>query len=695
MTPSQLAETTAHVADGTVRPAARNHFLAGIGWWCLFAVCLLIPRLALLRSPPYVEQAFALWTEAAYLVETDFDYRRLRERERTTDEGGWRAYMYNAPATGIAALLCWFSPSDAFLAYRLFTIASAATILWAVFRVLQRRTDVATATLTCLALATVPLFSVQVEMLGVDLPMVAVASLCMLAVDRGRYVQAALLTLLAFAMKNSAFLISAALCGYLALSLLLGRTRAKSTMAALRFGMCVSGLLCVLELALLFAGDNARTRMHFPRSSDLYLWRASAPDVMLTMLFAGVVTVAFYKLVVGQIRQSEPALRVWHALGRGWTLVDETYGPLWFAWILSLLSMVLVLPVFFESRYLCLPVVCLYLAMGLLCSYRAVGISGASSHFVLYRRAVVYCALSLLVCINAANQFGYFFPQLPLQMARGWGTLERSLEYRADHESNIRATRVLAGAAQRNPILVTDWFVHFVTVPQLGYVEHSLAPPDWENRFDAYDANLRAWLLDDSPAATLVHVYPQRSLTFPALCIAEPGSGDELLYDDELRPSITIFRRTWSGSSNTSQGLRERLDAITADAVQLDPAARLLALGWADLACRWLAADTGRPNDDSLRGELLNRVRASRRQVPASFEGMALARLDHRLAACERFLRDDKCPLSEFPPLSLADRGLSVELPQRVLYLPTVTGQHHNSPTQVPLTVERRPRVLS
>ncbi|MBX9789113.1 MAG: glycosyltransferase family 39 protein [Pirellulales bacterium] len=670
MTLSQVAATNSQIARRIGRVVVGKELLTGIGWWWLFAVGLLIPRLALLRSPPYVEQAFALWTEAAFLVDSNFDYQRLREQERTTDEGGWRAYMYNAPATGIALLLCWLSPSDAFLAYRLFTLASATTILWAIFRILQRRTGVATAMLTCLALATVPLFSVQVEMLGVDLPMVAVASLCLLAVERRRYVLAALLTLPAFAMKNSAFMISAALCGYLTLSLLLGRTRATSTRVALRFGVCVSALLCLLEMGLLFAGDNARTRMHFPRSSDLYLWRASAPDVMLTMLLAGVVTLVFYKLLVGQIRQSDSGIRVWHALGRAWTLVDESYGPLWFAWILSFLSMALILPVFFESRYLCLPVVCLYLAIGLLCSHRTIDMPTAGSRLDWYRRAVCYCALSVLVCVNVANQFGYFFPRLPLQMARGWGTLERSLEYRVDHESNIRATRVLDCAGQRTPVLVTDWFVHFVTVPQLGYVERSLAPADWERHFDAYDDNLRAWLLDDAPAATLVHVYPQRSLAFPALCIAEPGSDDELLYDDELRPPVTIFRRTWSGSSNTPQGLRERLDAITADAVQLDPAARLLALGWADLACRWLAAETSRSAaDDALRPELIKRLQTARQQASVVFEGAALERLGQRFAACERFLRDEKGNLSDLPPPSLAERGLSVELPQRVLYL--------------------------
>ncbi|MGD9646384.1 MAG: hypothetical protein AB7U73_11785 [Pirellulales bacterium] len=666
---SPTAIETEPQVDFAGRNRAARGIMRGVAGWCFFATCLLIPRFAWLRSPPYIEQAYCLWTEASFLAETDFDYKRLLKEERHADEGGHRAYMYSALATVIAILLRLLPPADAFLAYRLFTIGCGATVLWIVFQILRPRAGLPIALLIALAVATVPLFSVQVEMLGLDLPMVAIASICLWAVDRGRFVLAAFLTLPAFAMKNSAFLISGALCAYLMLSLSVG-ARDVARFRALRRGLLASLALCVFEVALLFAGDNARTRMHVPRSSDLYLWLASAPDVLLTTLCAAGGTLALYTVIVGRLRRTEPALRFWQVLGRAWTLIDVAYGPIWFAWILSLFSMAMILPVFFECRYLCLPVVCLYLSLGLLCGGIAAGGLTSFKLWPGHGQALCCGGLGLLICLNLANQFGLFYPRLPLQMARGWGTLERSLEYRADHEANISTTRVLAESAGQAPILVTDWFVHFVTVPQLGYVERSLAPADWKRRFDAHDNNLRAWLLDDAPVATLVHVHPQRSLAFPALCIAEPGPDDELLFDDHFRPPVTVFRRTWSGASDTPQGLRERLDAITADAVGLDPAARLLALGWADLACRWLATETGRPNDDSLRGELLARTQAARQQASAMFAGEALDRLNQRLDFCERYLRDATRPLSELPPATLEDRGLTIELPQRALYLP-------------------------
>jgi hypothetical protein len=54
---------------------------------------LAVARWDIIDSPPYYDFALGLFTEANYLVETDFDYYRLRYFEKVGNDGGPRVYM--------------------------------------------------------------------------------------------------------------------------------------------------------------------------------------------------------------------------------------------------------------------------------------------------------------------------------------------------------------------------------------------------------------------------------------------------------------------------------------------------------------------------------------------------------------------------------------------------------------------------
>ena len=63
--------------------------------------------LGILSLPPYEDQAAGLWAEATYLIETDFDYQRLRTEEPQFVDGvgGRRSYLINLQPTLVALCL--------------------------------------------------------------------------------------------------------------------------------------------------------------------------------------------------------------------------------------------------------------------------------------------------------------------------------------------------------------------------------------------------------------------------------------------------------------------------------------------------------------------------------------------------------------------------------------------------------------
>jgi hypothetical protein len=640
---------------------------------------LLIPRWPILFSPPYVEQA-GLWTEAAFLEATDFDYSRLRSAERHGDEGGPRAYMYSALASFIAVLMRYGEPPHTFLLYRLFTIACAAIILWNLMRLLAPKVGILAAALAAVALATVPLFSVQVEMLGMDLPMVMVASWSAVCVRRRCFGAVALLSLAAFAMKNSGFLLSAAATFYLLLMLFAGKDQTRDWRRIRGRGLAVNAVACAFEVFVLVAGDSARTRMHFPRASDLYFWRVSVPDVTLTIAVALAISVwGFWQLIQAQPRRRGASLAIRQALLE----VDNHDGLLLYGWIVIGLSTFLVLPVFFEARYLCLPLFFLYVVLVEILfadrSRNPIAIPLPSS----WSRAIGFVGLGGLLIFNVANRNGTLYEPIRLQSARGWGVPERSHEYRADHNSNIAAARLLERECRGHDLLVSDQFTYFLTVPQLGYVSQSLRAglPVW--RFDADDQNLRELVRRAPRELVVTYVPPQRDLAFPAYVIAPPGAGDQILYNDGLRPSNIIYRRAFPAEASASRRIELYLDLLFADAQSLDPLAKLAVLGWIDLARDYLQDELTRPvTNDELRRILSERLDFARASLARSWNRPPgdpfHERLLHTMAQRQRCFADASLSLESIPPLSFEARGLSIELPQRLLFL---SGDSSVSPT--------------
>ena len=198
-------------------------------------------------------------------------------------------------------------------------------------------------------------------------------------------------------------------------------------------------------------------------------------------------------------------------------------------------TLVVTMRILFCTRYLVIAIPFLYLLL-------------AQLFFV--RARPQWLAIGVLLPIigfNLANRSGAWYPPLdrgPMREIYGFDkNLERSLEYREFHESNVRLVRWLEEHARGELIVTMHPFAHLLGLPRLGYVRQPLG----------------GYCLSIAPDVVpgfrpVVELQPDRELdplfvrerfegglvTFPP---CEPG--DEVVEDDELSPPLRAFKKRW------------------------------------------------------------------------------------------------------------------------------------------------------
>ena len=367
---------------------------------------LLAWRRDVLRDPPFFECATGLYMEAVFLAETNFDYDRLRHREKYVAEGGPYAYMTSILPTLIAFTMRATSrPSDVFLVFHLFGIGCAALTLVCVFELLMPATGPVLAAYCAAAVMTNPLFSAQIDMLGMDLPMTGFAVLAALLLLRGWQVSGVLAGLMAFLMKPTGALVTVAALLYLGtllvVAVLARRGTAQDQQPAeawrLALGLFVAIVTFGVELAIArWGGINEKLLgLVLPGNSFLSVWIV-CPDLVALAVLACGVTIVWLATITwrqrrGQLAAAKSTSReagvVWPTMAFSWVMVVATTAAI-------------VRYGFVPPRYFTLIVPFVMVIWGLLLAAIASAVPRAGL-FVL-----------LLVGLNLINWDGKFFPQL-------------------------------------------------------------------------------------------------------------------------------------------------------------------------------------------------------------------------------------------------------------------------------------------
>lgn len=199
-----------------------------LGAFVLVFAMLLVVHRECIDSPITHDQAKGLWNEATFLANNRFDYYRLRFFEQTQAQGGGSYYITSILPTLIAlTMIATPSPIYPIVIYHLFCIACAAAIAVVIFEMIRPIGGALGAAMACAALLTTPLFSLQIELAGMEIPTLLFVVFSALAIHRGRPALAAAHANLAFLMKPTGAMMTAVGMTYylLAIPLILWRRR--------------------------------------------------------------------------------------------------------------------------------------------------------------------------------------------------------------------------------------------------------------------------------------------------------------------------------------------------------------------------------------------------------------------------------------------------------------------------------------
>ena len=584
---------------------------AVVKWWqrlpgparaalaCLLAWSTLVAwRHEVLAMPPYYENAMALFREADFLVDTNFDYERLRSREPAVNDGGAHSYVTSVIPT-LLALLMIASPSPVVtnVVAHLGSFGAAAVLVVALAWLVARRSNAWFGAAIAAAAITTPLVITQVELIGMDVPMTACVLLAIVAVVQGRFAWAALACLAAFFMKPTGLIASVAIIQYLAELWLAQQFRGDHTHSgdvpcvsgrAIAVGLIWNVLVLVLGVdTYAWGGVHSRLmRISFTGSWIAHAWRV-CPDVLL-------LTVLTLCLVVGVFGR-----RLWTVCREGltWRVAVREFLRVDAALVLGLLIVVgnvaamrLYIGVF-VIRYALLAIPLLYLLLAAIV-YQS-------------RRGVWNLVLPVgLVALNIYNASGVLFPDAGGH-ARHCAPLERSREYLVDQRSQIKAVEALVAHAEDTPILAGYPFSAYLSIPRLGYVKQPLSgyavmPFIKPNFRSVYD------ILHDYPQQLVIISVDNPSHRVGSIYTPPPAPGDPILYDDHQASPLVIYRKDLSQQAAQPGGLENwYLENLWGGGIERLPSAvwqvraeELVAVGRSDLAIRLLERRAATVPDD-------------------------------------------------------------------------------------------------
>jgi Flp pilus assembly protein TadD len=487
---------------------------------------LAIARWEIIDSPPYYDFALGLFTEANYLVETDFDYYRLRYFEKVGNDGGPRVYMISIAPTLLALLMKLVASTRVVLTIgHLATFASATALILGTFALLRPYAGVWPAAAGVALMATTPLVSTQFDMLGIDLPMTAAAVISILLATRNRLLAANAAALLAFAIKPTGIIAAGGLLLH-ELGRVLAGGNSSPRRARWRFASAAALTLGILLLELLayrWSGLNQRLRELATGTGYLAAVLSLCPDQFAIAVISALGTIVYVQRARRRKGESEPRE----------TSLPSDSGLLLVAWAMlgATVAAIVAYAGVYSVRYLLLGIPFLFVIFTLTVLARL-------------KARTLAAATAALVVFNLANWNGYFFPDVSV-FPRHCSRLERSHEYLADHRSNIAAVRLLEECCQSDFIVAGFPFPYYLSYPRLGYVSTPLRGysinPFWGDRFPSV-----ARLFDGMPSR-LVFIRVDNAPYALAMANVPPPDGlDAILFDDNLKSPLVVYRKDTS-----------------------------------------------------------------------------------------------------------------------------------------------------
>lgn len=496
---------------------------------------ILAARWTVVDSPPYFDFAPGIWREAEFLARSNFNYWDLRWEQEHGRWGGPRSYMTSVVPTGLALALKMF-PNTALprILYHLATFSAAAIVVVVGIELVRRRLGSVGATAWAVAMSTTPVYCVQIDMTGMEVFTAAAAMMSVVSLDKGRLERSAVWSFVAFLVKPTGAIVTAALLILLTLRWILGRLSAvahREPLQQLRWPLC----LLALEISLIGWGGSLGVQVRQGLSPIVSaIW---CPDLLVLLLL----TLCVFFWDVARMRAELSNERVFVFL-RTW--FHRRLVEIFAAGIILGVSIGL-LRVGFIPRYLAIVVPLVYVILGRLWGE---GIRA---------RVAATWIFATVAVVNLMNWNGDFYPALGPSLERiasvpagslerEGSMLERSHEYLVNHRANIAACKILEKHAD-SPIIAAQPISLFLAYPEMGYVTrpiyaYSLTPfhltkPESKTAED---------LLRDLPTDPIC-VFERNyfALAMSDWEVPRPEATDTVLFGSDHGLSPLIYQKRW------------------------------------------------------------------------------------------------------------------------------------------------------
>jgi len=511
-------------------------------YFVLISAAIVIWRREILTSPPYYDFATGLFVEANFLVDSGFDYSRLVNEQQRWMHGGAAVYIASVFPTLLALLMkLTGSTETSLLVFHVFTIVCTSAMLLLLYALLVPATGRLGAVLTCLAVFTTPVFSTQIDMLGMELPLALCGLACAYCVVQERFVSAALVSTLAALIKTAGRTFTVATILYLLLRMTVEwRGMSSAARRTCWIGLGANLAACALQL---FVGDwvGALPSSHaegnwwqrqYLFGTDNFLFKAPiwTPDLVVVAavcLVVGAVHITLW--LIRELPLPEYATATARVALVAGGLIRQ---PLVIFASLSIVLMLVAFSIVYVIPRYYVPLVPLLFA-----------VLGIELFSIERWRPWAAVPLALLTAWNVANYDGRFLPDLGETAGRTGALLERSREYLLDHRANIAAVNRLAEEYASTPIVAGTPFVHFMSLPRLGYVHDPLRGYAL-NSFANSAFPDRSSVLKDRPREFII-VYVENSFTYTGdILYPNTDEGDEVLYrNDDLPSPLVVYRK--------------------------------------------------------------------------------------------------------------------------------------------------------
>ncbi len=411
-------------------------------------IFLILTKFEILFYPPFGDSIGGPFLEASWLYRNNFDYLSLAKQEGFI-KGGPKIYLFSVYPTYLALMMKYVTNIKLnLLIHHLLVFAGGAAIIACIREILLKVADKKTAIIFALLVLSMPIFNSQVEVINMEIPMLAFATLAIYNLANKKFLRACLFAIIATMVKGVAIFICGVVFAVGIMAFIFDKEYKlkKTTLAASLIALAFIAAKLYLAFFVLNEAGNAdmvgflEGWYKLKKFAETYLFIFSA-IVFIDILFFELIR---HKLRIGEIFNKHFVAIIMFVTALGWfALFINSYAG------------------FPRYRLLLMP-------FNLFCVFYALRYLIKSERLL---RGIIISAIVLaLLC-----SYGLFHAdKKEIDQAQDHVTTERSLEYRINIKINMDVAKYVSESFPTNTVVAPYIMANMFAYHELGYVKEDM-----------------------------------------------------------------------------------------------------------------------------------------------------------------------------------------------------------------------------